>query len=369
MSLRCVSFVLDRPGGRFSRVESEVSRPGPGEVLLRTRRTSVCQSDVVIRRVGLPRIKAWPAVLLHEVCATVEAVGEGVTKFAPGDLVGLGCDIPCGDPACIYCGGGGTGDWTSCPNTQATGHEFPGFARTLAVLPKWLVDLGPIVKFPAGFDPDHACQLEPLACALEGMTRVNRCVADRVVVLIGAGSQSTYALQCAQAMGARKIIVVNRGADRLSRVLRDFGDERTVGVRWDDDVVKNVFRECRPFNEPHFVMMNVPARAGYELSVKLLGYGTVLDAHAGVKGAGGKPRIAHEVDLNNEVHYKLQCYQATHGSSMHGIGLARDLLVNGRLPKLGLMTNATERFAADQIDAAIERAAAPDSLKVIINWD
>jgi threonine dehydrogenase-like Zn-dependent dehydrogenase len=190
-----------------------------------------------------------------------------------------------------------------------------------------------------------------------------------VVVLIGAGSQSTYALQCAQAMGARKIILVNRGTARLERVLRDFGDERVVGVHWDENVVSKVFRECKPFNEPHFVMMNAPAREGYELSVKLMGYGTVLDAHAGVKGAAGRPRIAQEVDLNNEVHYKLQCYQATHGSSMHGIRLAQQLLSQGKLPKIGLMTQANERFQHTEIDAALRRAAAPDSLKVIINWD
>jgi L-iditol 2-dehydrogenase len=271
--------------------------------------------------------------------------------------------------ACIYCGDLGTGDWTSCPDTQATGHEFPGFARTHAILPDWFVELGPIVKFPAGFNPDHACQLEPLACCLEGMTRVNHCIENRIVVLIGAGSQSTYALQCAQAMGARKIIVVNRGAGRLDRVLRDFGDERVVGVPWDANVIERVFAECRPFNEPHFVMMNAPCREGYELSVKLLGYGTVLDAHAGVKGADGKPRIAHEVDLNNDVHYKLQCLQATHGSSMHGIRLAHEMLVSGKLPRLDRMTDATERFPATQIAAALDRAADRDSLKVIVDFD
>jgi L-iditol 2-dehydrogenase len=367
--MHCKSWFLDRPGGSFSVVDSPVPSPGPGEVLLRTRRVSVCQSDVVIQKVGLPRIKAWPALILHEAACTVEAVGQGVDKFAPGDLVGIGCDIPCGDRACIYCGDEGTGDWTSCPDTQATGHEFPGFARTHAILPDWFVELGPIVKFPAGFNPDHACQLEPLACCLEGITRVNHCIENRIVVLIGAGSQSTYALQCAQAMGARKIIVVNRGAGRLDRVLRDFGDERVVGVPWDANVIERVFAECRPFNEPHFVMMNAPCREGYELSVKLLGYGTVLDAHAGVKGADGKPRIAHEVDLNNDVHYKLQCLQATHGSSMHGIRLAHEMLVSGKLPQLDRMTDATERFPASQIAAALDRAADCDSLKVIVDFD
>lgn len=231
------------------------------------------------------------------------------------------------------------------------------------------MDLVPIKKFPKGFSPDHACQLEPLACGLEGMTRVNNCITDRVVVLIGAGSQSTYALQSAQTMGARKIILVNRGKERLERVLKDFGTQETVGVLWDEHVVENVFKHCKPFNEPHFVMMNVPAQAGYELAVQLMGYNTVFDAHAGVKGACGKPKILHQVDLNNDIHYKLQCYQATHGSSMHGINLAHSMLIEGKLPRIDRMANATERFGKHQILDAIHRAGDSDSLKAIIDWD
>ncbi len=364
-----LAYYLNNPGGTFAAVEEDVRDPDPGEIRVRTAKTSVCQSDVVIYRQGLPRIKRWPALLLHEVCCVVDAVGEGVEQFQPGDLVGIGCDIPCGDAACVYCGEHGTGDWTSCPNTQATGHEFPGFARSHAVLPDWFVRFGPVVKFAPGFNPDHACQLEPLACCLEGMTRVNNCIENRIVVLIGAGSQSTYALQCAQAMKARKIIVVNRGLERLERVLRDFGDETVVGIRWDEAVVENVLQECKPFNEPHFVMVNAPVQAAYELAPKLMGYGTVLDAHAGVKGAGGKPRIAYEVDLNNDIHYRLQCYQATHGSSMRGIRLAHQFLSEGRLAKIDLMTNESERFHHSQIQEAIQRAADSDSLKVIVDWD
>jgi L-iditol 2-dehydrogenase len=363
------AYTLDKPGGEFTRTSIELGEPGPGEILVRTRRVSVCQSDVVIYNVGLPRIKEWPAVIMHEASATVEAIGEGVTRFAVGDLVGLGCDIPCGDRECIYCGDEGTGDWTSCPNTQATGHEYPGFARSHAILPKWFVDLGPVYKFPKGTDPEMACHIEPLACGLEGITRVNNCIKNRVVVLIGAGSQSTYALQCCQAMGARKIIMINRGVERLERVLKDFGDDKVVGIRWDENVVENVFEACKPFNEPHFVMMNAPCREGYELSTKLMGYGTVMDAHAGVKGAEGKPRIGVEVDLNNQIHYKLQCLQATHGSTWHGIQLAGDFIAEKKLPNLALMTNESERFAPDQMFEAIQKASAKDSLKVIIDWD
>lgn len=362
-------YYLNRPGGEFEAVEEALPEPGPGEIRVRTLRTSICQSDVIIYRSGLPRIKKWPAIVLHEMSGVVDAIGAGVTKFAEGDLIALGCDIPCGDRTCIYCGDEGTGDWTSCPNTQATGHEFPGFARRYAVLPQWFVELGPIMKFPPGFNPDHACQLEPLACSLEGLTRVNNCIENRVVVLIGAGSQGAYALQSVQRMGARKVILVNRGEERLQRVLRDFGDSRVVGIRWDDAVIENVRRECLPFNEPHFVMVNAPVQAAYELATKLMGHGTVMDGHAGVKNAGGKPPILHQVDLNNDIHYKLQCYQATHGSSMHGIRLAHQFLSQGGLPLLDRMTNDTERFPETNLREAVERAADADSLKVIVHWD
>ncbi len=362
-------YYLDKPNGTFTAVQESIGEPGPGEILLKTLRTSVCQSDVVIYKQGLPRIKQWPAIILHEASCRIEAVGDGVTKFQVGDLVGLGCDIPCGDRSCIYCGDKGTGDWTSCPNTQATGHEFPGFAREYAILPDWFVDLGPIMKFNPAVTPDEACHLEPLACNLEGMTRVNNCIENRIVVLIGAGSQSTYALQSALAMGARKVIVINRGVERLERVIRDFGNDKVVGLPWTDDIRDRILEECRPFNEPHFIMVNASAEAAYRLATDLMGYATVLDAHAGVKGADGKPNILHEVDLNNDVHYKLQCYQATHGSVMHGIGLSHELINSKKLPLLSLMTMDNERFRPSQILQAISRASDSDSLKVIIDWE
>lgn len=362
-------YYLDKPKGDFDPVKEEIGEPAAGEIRIRMLRTSVCQSDVVIYQQGISRIKQWPAIIFHEASCEVDAVGDGVTQFKKGDLIGLGCDIPCGDAHCIYCGDEGTGDWTSCPNTHATGHEYPGMARKYAILPDWFVRLGPIYKFNNDISADEACHLEPMACGLEGMTRVNNCIENRVVVLIGAGSQSTYALQSALAMGARKVVVVNRGKERLERVLKDFGNERVVGLLWEGDIKQKVLDECKPFNEPHFVMINASARQAYELGCELMGYSTVLDAHAGVKGADGKPRIEHVIDMNNDIHYRLQCYQATHGSSMHGIGLAGDLIQGKKLPLLEKMTYDNERFHHSQLKEAIARAADKDSLKVIINWE
>jgi threonine dehydrogenase-like Zn-dependent dehydrogenase len=362
-------YYLDKPQGSFNPVTEEIGEPGPGEIRVQVLRASVCQSDVVIYKQGLPRIKQWPAIVLHEASCRVDAVGEGVTKFKQGELIALGCDIPCGDRGCIYCGDKGTGDWTSCPNTQATGHEFAGLARKYAILPDWFVDLGPVVKFNDDISPDHACHLEPLACNLEGMLRVNNCIENRIVVLIGAGSQSTYALQSALAMNARKVIVVNRSKERLERVLEDFADPRVEGFLWDEQVKDKILKACKPFNEPHFVMVNASAEPAYRLATDIMGYATVLDGHAGVKGAAGKPRIAHEIDLNNDIHYKLQCYQATHGSSMIGINAARALINGKKLPLLDKMTKDNERFHHSELMQAVARAADKDSLKIIVDFE
>jgi L-iditol 2-dehydrogenase len=53
---------------------------------------------------------------------------------------------------------------------------------------------------------------------------------------------------------------------------------------------------------------------------------------------------------------------------MHGIRLAQQMLAEGRLPKIDLMTNDTERFGPEDLLKAIDRAADSDSLKVIVEW-
>ena len=60
------------------------------------------------------------------------------------------------------------------------------------------------------------------------------------------------------------------------------------------------------------------------------------------------------------LYYKLQCYQATHGSSMYGINLAADMLREGKLPKLGAMTNESEIFSRHQIKEAILEGEIPN---------
>ena len=57
--------------------EVSIDNPGPNEVLVRTRATGVCHSDLHFVE-GKYRIR-MPAVLGHEAAGTVESVGNLVT--------------------------------------------------------------------------------------------------------------------------------------------------------------------------------------------------------------------------------------------------------------------------------------------------
>ncbi len=65
-----------------------IEKPQAGEVLVRTAASGICHSDLHVIEGGLP--VPPPCVLGHEPAGVVEAVGEGVTDFAPGDHV-IGC--------------------------------------------------------------------------------------------------------------------------------------------------------------------------------------------------------------------------------------------------------------------------------------
>ena len=74
--------------------EVDVALPGPREVLVRTRASGVCHSDLHFVE-GLYAI-TMPAVLGHEVAGTVEAVGSLVDYVSAGDRVICCLSVFCG---------------------------------------------------------------------------------------------------------------------------------------------------------------------------------------------------------------------------------------------------------------------------------
>ena len=83
------ALLLKSFGGPESFELCEVPTPVPqaGQVLVRVHATSINPLDFQVRRGDYPDLVQLPTITGHDVSGVVEAVGPGVTSFAPGDEV------------------------------------------------------------------------------------------------------------------------------------------------------------------------------------------------------------------------------------------------------------------------------------------
>src|SRR5215813_4645388 len=80
---------VTRPNGPFDLVEREIPEPARGQVRIKVEACGICHSDVVVKDglwPGLP----YPRIPGHEIAGRVDAVGEGVSNWKPGQRVGVG---------------------------------------------------------------------------------------------------------------------------------------------------------------------------------------------------------------------------------------------------------------------------------------
>ena len=96
--MEVTAAVLREVGGDFGLEKVRLDAPRPGEVLVQISAVGICHTDLATRAGALPF--PLPGVLGHEGAGVVVEVGEGVTKVAPGDRVGVSF-ASCGScPAC-----------------------------------------------------------------------------------------------------------------------------------------------------------------------------------------------------------------------------------------------------------------------------
>jgi len=175
--------------------------PGPGDLLVKVRACGICGSDRHMFRGEYPT--ALPVTLGHEFCGTVEAVGEGVTRLAPGALI-------TGDPniACGHCAQCRNGRPNLCDNLTAIGVFRDGGFADYVIVPQ-----GQAIALPAGLSPLHGAFSEPLACGLHGLDVAAIKPGDSVAIL-GGGVIGLLMVQLARLAGAATVILSTRQKPR-----------------------------------------------------------------------------------------------------------------------------------------------------------
>jgi propanol-preferring alcohol dehydrogenase len=150
------AWIVEHPApieqGPLSWVDRELPEPEPHQVRVAVRVCGVCRTDLHLAEGDLPprRPQVVPG---HEVVGTVEAMGEGCTRFRLGDRVGIAwLRGTCG--TCRFCA---RGDENLCLTPRFTGWDEDGGYAEYA-----LVDEAFAYAIPDRFDDEEAA---PLLCA------------------------------------------------------------------------------------------------------------------------------------------------------------------------------------------------------------
>ena len=81
-----LSLILEIPGGDWIVKETEIPKPGPGEILIMIYSAGLNPVDWKIQHYGFA-VDVYPAILGTDSAGVVVEVGEGVTRVEVGDRV------------------------------------------------------------------------------------------------------------------------------------------------------------------------------------------------------------------------------------------------------------------------------------------
>jgi L-iditol 2-dehydrogenase len=194
--------------------ELPVPEIGAGELLIRTRASGICGSDLM----EWYRIKKAPLVLGHEITGEVAKVGDRVEGFDVGDRVFSSHHVPCGK--CRYCL---AGHQSVCDLLRTTHFDPGGFAEYIRV-PQINVELGTL-RIPDTMTFDEGSFIEPLACVVRAQ-RFAHLKAGQTVLVVGSDISGLLHIQLARARGAARILATDISEFRL-RAAQQFGADAT----------------------------------------------------------------------------------------------------------------------------------------------
>ncbi|MBN6069624.1 galactitol-1-phosphate 5-dehydrogenase [Aggregatibacter actinomycetemcomitans] len=187
------------------------------DVLVKVLYSGVCGSD--IPRIFHHGTHFYPIVLGHEFCGTVEEIGRGVTEFRKGDLVVCAPLQPCFDCEECY-----KGYYSLCKNYNFIGsRRFGANAEYICVNKKNLVKVSP------DSNPLHDAFIEPITVGLHAINLAQGC-ADKNVIVIGAGTIGLLAAQCAAALDAKSVKVIDINDEKLA-LAKELGATQTFNSR------------------------------------------------------------------------------------------------------------------------------------------
>ena len=188
-------------------------KPGPGEILLEVKATSINHLDIFLRR-GMPGIKVpMPKIVGSDAAGIVRELGTGVSGLTTGQRVTINPGIACGH--CEFCA---AGFGSQCASWTMVGENRDGAYADFVVVPAHVV-----LPIPDSMSFEDAAAA-PLVfiTAWSMMVGKGNIRPGEDVLILGAGAGvGTAAIQIAKMVGCR--VFVTASSDEKLRRAKELG--------------------------------------------------------------------------------------------------------------------------------------------------
>ena len=209
MTTKATGYALNSATDHLKLFHFERRDPRANDVMIDILYCGVCHSDIHTARNEWGGTQ-YPLVPGHEIVGRVTNVGDKITKFKVGDLVGVGCLVDscrhcasCNEGLEQYCDGGLGGTYNSQDKIGGTSLKFTqgGYSDIITVDERF------VLRIPVNLDSAAAA---PLLCA--GITTYSPLKHWKVgpgqkVGVIGLGGLGHMGVKLAHAMGAKVVMI------------------------------------------------------------------------------------------------------------------------------------------------------------------
>ncbi len=294
---------------KFTIEWKNVPEPGPGELLVETKATGICTSELDIWEGKVGGLE-YPRFIGHEPAGVVEAVGSGVTGFSVGDHVTV---------------------WS----------EGKAYAEHFVTPAAYAMKLKESTAF------EHALG-EPIACATNGVRKADPQLNDSVA-LVGCGFMGLIMMQVFKARGAGLIIAIDP-RDSILELASHLGATHTINPTQQDAVA---------------TIKKLTDGRGVDIGVEAAGKQATLDLTSSIVRMEGKLEVfGFHAGSPREVqwgYWNWMAFTIVNGhvrsaqTYVEGMKIGIGLLEAG---KLNMEPLVTHRFPLQEINHAFEYAAA-----------
>lgn len=209
-----------RAPGKFGLEQMPIPKAGPGEAVIKVRRTTICGTDIHIVK---GEYAVAPGLIIgHEATGVIHELGAGVEGYRAGQRVIAGAITPCGQ--CEFClagdrsqCGGALGGWklgNTINGTQAEYVRIPYAQANLAAITDDLVD-------------EQVLLLADIASTGFAAAERGRIKIGDTVAVFAQGPIGICAMIGARLCGASEIIAVDPDPERR-RWATHFGATKTL---------------------------------------------------------------------------------------------------------------------------------------------